>query len=78
MELAKLTCEVFGLDASLLREGEPPADQLFPAAVPVDSSLGNEFTKKVLGIAPQPITEILKAFKVELQSGEIYSITKAE
>lgn len=71
MELAKLTCEIFELDASLLRESDPPADQLFPAAVPVDSSLGNEYTKQVLGIAPQPLRAILEAFKQELATGTI-------
>ena len=78
MELAKLTCDVFELDSTLLRESDPPADQLFPAAVPVDSSLGNEFTKKVLGIAPQPLREILETFKLELATGIIESITKKD
>ena len=78
MELAKLTCEVFGFDSSLLTESEPPADQLFPAAVPVDSSLGNEYTKKILGIEPQPLRKILEAFKQELESGKINPLTQAE
>jgi dTDP-4-dehydrorhamnose reductase len=75
MELAKLTCEIFELDASLLRESDPPAESLFPAAVPVDSSLGNEYTKKVLGITPQPLRAILQAFKKELETGEINPLT---
>ena len=78
MELAKLTCEVFGLDTSLLTESEPPADQLFPAAVPVDSSLGNEYTKKILGLEPQPLRKILEAFNQELESGRINPLTQAE
>ncbi len=78
MELAQLTCEVFGLDAKLLTQSEPPEDQLFPAAVPVDSSLGNEFTKKVLGIQPQSIREILYAFKTELETGVVTPLTRAE
>lgn len=78
MELAELTCEVFGLDSNLLTECEPPVDQLFPAAVPVDSSLGNEFTKRVLGIEPQPLRKILEAFKQELSTGKINPITSAE
>ena len=78
MELAQLTCEVFGLDTALLSESEPPADQLFPAAVPVDSSLGNEYTKKVLGIEPQPLRKILEAFKHELETGKINPITQPE
>ena len=78
MELAKLTCEVFGLDSSLLNVSEPPADQLFPAAVPVDSSLGNEYTKKILEIEPQPLRKILEAFKQELESGKINPLTQSE
>jgi dTDP-4-dehydrorhamnose reductase len=78
MDLAQLTCEVFGLDASLLTESEPPADQLFPAAVPVDSSLGNEYTKKILGLEPQPLRKTLEAFKHELETGKINPITKPE
>ena len=78
IELAQLTCEVFGLDAKLLTQSEPPEDQLFPAAVPVDSSLGNEFTKKVLGIQPQSIREILYAFKTELETGVVTPLTRAE
>ncbi|MFM6971376.1 MAG: SDR family oxidoreductase [Rhodoluna sp.] len=78
MELAKLTCEVFDLDESLLLESEPPVDQLFPAAVPVDSSLGNDYTKKVLGIAPQSIKQILEAFKLQLATGEVNPISPAD
>lgn len=78
MDLAKLTCEVFGLDSLLLRESDPPADQLFPAAVPVDSSLGNDYTKKILGIAPQPLRQILEAFKTELATGEINPLSPAD
>lgn len=77
MGLAKTVCEVFELDPGLLRESEPPADQLFPAAVPVDSSLGNEKTKSVLGIEPQPLRKILEAFKAELATGKINPITKS-
>lgn len=78
LELAKLTCEIFDLDANLLLESNPPEDQLFPAAVPVDSSLGNEMTKKTLGIAPQPIRSILTAFKAELETGKINPISSSE
>lgn len=78
MELAQLTCEVFGLDTSLLSESEPPPDQLFPAAVPVDSSLGNDYTKRVLGIEPQPVRRILEAFKRELETGKVTPITRPE
>lgn len=74
-ELAELTCEIFGLDSSLLNSTEPPADQLFPAAVPVDSSLDNAFTKQALQLGPTPLRELLKAFKRELETKEIQPLT---
>lgn len=75
MALARKVCEVFELDESLLLESQPPTEALFPAAVPVDSSLGNEVTKARLGIAPQPLDVILRAFKLELETGEIQPLT---
>ncbi len=78
MELAQLVCDVFELDASLLRESDPPVEELFPAAVPVDTSLGNAATKQRLGIAPQSLRQILEAFKEELASGEIKALTASE
>ena len=78
MTLARTVCEVFQLDSSLLREDEPPIDQLFPAAVPVDSSLANEYTKQVLGLHAQPLHKILEAFKQELETGVVNPITKSE
>lgn len=76
MALAKKVCEVFELDASLLRESDPPAESLFPAAVPVDSSLGNEATKAALGLAPQSLDAILRAFRLELETGDIQPLTR--
>jgi dTDP-4-dehydrorhamnose reductase len=76
MELALKVCEVFELDSSLLRQSEPPAEALFPAAIPVDSSLENEATKAALGIGPQSLESILRAFKLDLETGEIQPITR--
>lgn len=76
MALAKKVCEVFELAPSLLRESDPPAEALFPAAVPVDSSLGNEATKAALGIAPQSLDAILRAFRLELETGDIQPLTR--
>ena len=78
MQLARLTCDIFELDSGLLRETEPPVEELFPGPVPVDSSLANSRTKEILGIAPQPISQILMAFKSELVTGEIQALTKPE
>lgn len=78
MELARKVCEIFNLDQAMLCESDPPVDALFPAAVPADSSLGNEKTKKVLNIAAQPLQAILEAFKLELESGVINPLTPAD
>jgi hypothetical protein len=57
-------------------EGEPPAAELFPGPVPVDSSLANEHTKSVLGLGPQPLTDILNAFRAEIDSGRVSPLTR--
>lgn len=76
MDLAFATCDVFDLPRELVTQGEPPASELFPAPVPVDSSLGNEHTKAVLGIGPQPLTDILSAFRDEIESGRVSPLTR--
>ena len=75
-DLAQLVCEVFELDPSLLRQSEPPADQLFPAAVPVDSSLSNIETKKTLKLGPTPLVELLRVFMNELETHQLGTLTK--
>jgi len=75
MELAYAACDVFDLPRSLIREGEPPASELFPAPVPKDSSLGNAHTKRVLGIEPQSVHDLLVAFRREIDSGHVSPIT---
>ena len=40
MGLALKVCDVFELDSSLLRQSEPLAEALFPAAIPADNSAG--------------------------------------
>ena len=76
MELAYATCDVFDLPRQLITEGEPPAAELFPGPVPVDSSLANEHTKSVLGLGPQPLTDILTAFRTEIDSGHVSPLTR--
>jgi dTDP-4-dehydrorhamnose reductase len=76
MELAYATCDVFDLPRNLITEGEPPAAELFPGPVPVDSSLANEHTKTVLGLGPQPLTDILTAFRAEIDSGHVSPLTR--
>jgi dTDP-4-dehydrorhamnose reductase len=78
MEYARLVCDVFELDASLLREADPPADQLFPGAVPVDTSLSNTATKKALGLDAISTRDLLVALRTELDTGNITFITQPE
>ena len=75
MELAYAACDVFDLPRTLITEGEPPAEELFPGPVPVDSSLANEHTKSVLGIGPQPLHDILTAFRREIDGGTVSPVT---
>jgi dTDP-4-dehydrorhamnose reductase len=69
MELAKLVCEVFNLDASLLQETNPPESELFPAPVPVDTSLSNVYTKKILGIGEKSLRNLLESLRIEYEAG---------
>lgn len=77
-ELAEFVCDVFDLDRRLLRQGLPPESELFPAPVPVDSSLGNGHTKQVLGIGPTPLHALLKTFRTELETGVATALTPSE
>lgn len=52
VELGKLLCQVFRLDASLLREGARPADR------PKDTSLDCRRTTELLGWAPRSIVQL--------------------
>jgi dTDP-4-dehydrorhamnose reductase len=77
-ELAKLVCEVFELDPKLLLRSNPPESELFPAAVPVDTSLSNKATKQALGLAPTSLGDLLQTLKLELETGKLTSLTKPE
>ena len=77
-DLAKLVCDVFDLDAKLLLRSDPPESELFPAAVPVDTSLSNKASKEALGLGPTPLRDLLKALRSELESGTLTAITQPE
>ena len=78
MDYARLVCEVFDLDSSLLREADPPEADLFPGAVPVNTSLSNKETKRALGLGPTPLRQLLVDLRTELDTGKISFITKPE
>ena len=46
--------------------------------MPVDTSLSNVFTKKVLGLGPTSLRDLLVALRSEIDTGEITAITKPE
>lgn len=75
MQLAERVCEIFGLEKALLRETLPPESELFPAPVPVDSSLSNLSTKQRLNLGPTSLDDLLRAFKRELETGQLGFLT---
>lgn len=75
-DLAKLVCEVFELDPRLLLRSDPPESELFPAAVPVDTSLSNKASKQALGLGPTPLRELLKTLRLEQELGTLSALTK--
>jgi len=77
-ELAKLVCEIFNLDQSLLHQGPPAPEDLFPEPVPVDTTFSNKITKQKLGLGPTPLRALLEAFKTELETGVSTALTKPE
>lgn len=78
MQLAEMTCEVFGLDFSLVKTGPVPEGEKFSAGVPVDSSLSNLETKQRLGLGPTSLRDLLVAFKLERETGRSQTVTKPE
>jgi len=77
-DLAKLVCEVFELDVNLILRSDPPESELFPAAVPVDTSLSNKSSKDALGLGPTPLRDLLNALRLERDSGTLIALTKPE
>ena len=78
LELAYATCDVFELDSSLIHESPVPESEKFAAPVPVDSSLSNLETKRRLGFGPTSLIDLLRAFRREIETGEVQTLTKPE
>ena len=78
MDYARLICEIFELDATLLREAPPSVEDQFPGQVPVDTSLSNIATKKALGLGSTSLRDLLIALRTEIDTGKITAITKPE
>ncbi len=74
MELARIACEVFDLDASLLRSAPPDTGAVgavgeFP--IPYDTSMTVRRTREVLGYEPSGIRELLARFRTERSTGAL-------
>ena len=78
MDYARLICEIFELDKTLLREAEPPLADQFPGNVPVDTSLSNLATKKALGLGTTSLRDLISALRTEIDTGKITAITEPE
>ncbi len=72
MELARIACDVFGLDASLLTSAPPEtgaAGAVGEFPIPYDTSLTVRRTTDVLGYEPPGIRELLARFRTERATG---------
>lgn len=74
--LANLTAEIFELDSSLIGSTLPPESELFPAQVPVDTSLSNIQTKKQLKLKPTGLRDLLVALRSEMETGRLSPLTQ--
>ena len=67
-ELAELTCEVFELDAELLRFGPPDPDANATAPIPYDTTLATPRTDRILGRTATPLRRLLERFRAQLDA----------
>jgi dTDP-4-dehydrorhamnose reductase len=68
-ELAELTCEVFELDADLLRFGPPDPASMLSAPVPYDTSLTTPRTDRILGRQATPTRTLVQRFQKQYFAG---------
>ncbi len=68
MALAELACEVFDLDAGLIRSGPPDPDAMPGAPVPYDTSLTAPRTSELLRREPTPVRRLLERFRTEYEA----------
>ncbi len=74
MELARLACEVFGHDPSLLRSVPPDSEMMSSMAgarIPYDTTIRTPRTTEILDYEPLGTREMLERFKQELESGDL-------
>jgi len=70
MQLARLACDVFGLDAGLLDSGPPDPAAMPQGAVPYDTSILMPRTARLLDHEPTPVRTLLERFKVEYAAAQ--------
>ena len=69
MELAELTCDVFDLDAALLRSAAPPPEAMpDTGAVPYDTSLTTPRTDTLLERRATPVRTLLEEFRRQYEA----------
>lgn len=68
LELAELTCGVFGLDSGLLSTRTAPEGNRFSEPVPYDTSLASTRTDEVLGVRPAGILDQLRALRADVNT----------
>jgi dTDP-4-dehydrorhamnose reductase len=68
-ELATATCEVFGLDRSLLDFGSPDVDVMSAVPIPHDTSLDATATAAALGYELPGLPDLLSKFRVQFEQG---------
>lgn len=74
MELARMACDAFDLDAALLRSTAPDrsaAGAVGEFPIPYDTSLSVRRTREVLGYEPPGIRELLGRFRHERSTGTL-------
>jgi dTDP-4-dehydrorhamnose reductase len=74
-QLALTTCDVFGLDPSLLRFGPPPASELEGKIFPHDTSLDATWTSQTLGTPLPTVAALLEGFLHERTTGQLAHLT---
>ena len=65
MDLARLTCEVFGLDPALLRSGPPDLARIPSVPIPYDTTISCPRTSDLLERTPTPVRSLLEGFRRE-------------
>ena len=68
MELAELTCDVFGLETGLLRSGPPEESSMPGVPIPYDTSITAPRTADLLDHEPTPVRQLLERFRSEYET----------